>query len=70
MEKHSTCAFQFENDEDQLTPVAKFENLVFSCVKHHLRLRFNSSRMTKMVSQLIFLRDNYENEHFPAGKTH
>ena len=29
VEKHSTCAFEFENDEDQLKSVAKFENLIF-----------------------------------------
>ena len=29
VEKHSTRTFQFENDEDQLRSVAKFENLMF-----------------------------------------
>ena len=29
VEKHSTRTFQFENDEDQLISVAKFENLMF-----------------------------------------
>ena len=36
-EKRTSRAFQFDNDEDQLTSVAKFENLMFplestSCV--------------------------------------
>ena len=29
-EKHTSHFSQFENDEDQLTSVAKFENLMFS----------------------------------------
>ena len=28
-EKHTSRAFQFENDEDHLTFVVKFENLMF-----------------------------------------
>ena len=28
-EKRTSRAFQFDNDEDQLTSVAKFENLLF-----------------------------------------
>ena len=37
-EKRTSRAFQFDNDEDQLTSVAKFENLMFplesaSCVE-------------------------------------
>ena len=37
-EKHTSHAFQFDSDEDRLTSVAKFENLLFlaestSCVE-------------------------------------